>query len=129
MNTIVKFRDLSLNMRPHPNSGDLSTVSNENSITQSLKTLMFYNYYDVPFQPKLGSNIRAKLFDLIDDITTDFIKSDITLLIENYEPRVEVIDIVATTTKDNHGINVTLKYRARTSTDEIVVNYFLTRII
>lgn len=129
MNTIVKFRDLSLNMRPHPNSGDLSTVSNENSITQSLKTLMFYNYYDVPFQPKLGSNIRAKLFDLISDITTDFIKSDITLLIENYEPRVEVIDIVATTTKDNHGINVTLKYRARTSTDEIVVNYFLTRII
>jgi len=129
MNTTVKYRDLSLNLRPHPNTGDLSTVSNENSITQSLKTLMFYNYYDVPFQPKLGSNIRAKLFDLISDITSEFIKSDIKLLIENYEPRVEVIEILSEASRENHGINVTLKYRARTSTEEIVVNYFLTRII
>lgn len=129
MTTPVKFRDLSLSFGRHPNTGDISTVSNEKSITQSLKTLMFYNYYDVPFQPKLGSNIRAKLFDLISDITSDLIKSDIKLLIENYEPRIEVIDIISEASKEQHGINVTLTYRARTSTEEIVVNYFLTRII
>lgn len=129
MITPVKFRDISISFNMHPNSGDLSCVSNEKSITQSLKTLMFYNYYDVPFQPKLGSNIRAKLFDLISDITSDLIKSDIKLLIENYEPRVEVIDIISEASNEKHGINVTLTYRARTSTEEIVVNYFLTRII
>lgn len=129
MITTVKFRDISSSFAMHPNSGDLSTVSNEKSITQSLKTLMFYNYYDVPFQPKLGSNIRAKLFDLILDITSDLIKSDIKLLIENYEPRIEVIDIISEASNEKHGITVTLIYRARTSTEEIVVNYFLTRII
>lgn len=129
MITTVKFKDVSISFAKHPQTGDLSTVSNEKSITQSLKTLMFYNYYDVPFQPKLGSNIRAKLFDLISDITSDLIKSDIKLLIENYEPRVEVIDIISEASNEKHGITVTLTYRARTSTEEIVVNYFLTRII
>lgn len=129
MNPTVKFRDISISFNMHPNTKDLSCVSNEKSITQSLKTLMFYNYYDVPFQPKLGSNIRAKLFDLISDITSDLIKSDIKILIENYEPRVEVIDIISEASNEKHGINVTLTYRARTSTEEIVVNYFLTRII
>ena len=129
MITPVKFRDLSLSFNAHPNTGDLSFVTNEKAISQSLKTLMFYNYYDVPFQPNLGSNIRAKLFDLISDITSDLIKSDIKLLIENYEPRVEVIDIISESSREQHGISVTLTYRARTSTEEIVVNYFLTRII
>lgn len=129
MDTPVKYRDLSINFNPLPNTGDLSTVSNEKSITQSLKTLMFYNYYDVPFESKLGSNIRAKLFDLIDGMTSEVIKSDIKLLIENYEPRIELIDVLTEISNTNHGINVTIKYRARTSTTEVVVSYFLTRII
>lgn len=129
MDTIIKYRDLSLSFHPQPNTGDLSFVTNEKSISQSLKTLIFYNYYDIPFQPRLGSNIRAKLFDLIDGMTGEVIKSDFKLLIENYEPRIELIDIVTSISNDSHGINVKITYRARTSTTEIVVSYFLTRII
>jgi phage baseplate assembly protein W len=129
MITTVKYRDISIGFHPHPNNGDLSVVSNEKSITQSLKTLIFYNYYDVPFQSTLGSNIRAQLFQLMSDITSETIKSDIRLLIENFEPRVEVIDIKSEQSDNKQGINVTLTYRARTSTEEIVVNYFLNRII
>lgn len=129
MNATVKYRDISLNFRPLPSTGDLSTVSDEKSIAQSLKTLIFYNYYDVPFEPKLGSNIRAKLFDLITDMTSDIIKSDLKILIENYEPRIELIDIESKASPEQHGINVSITYRARTSTNEIVISYFLSRII
>lgn len=129
MNTPIKFKDIASNFSPNVNTGDLTTVSNEKSIAQSLKTLVNYNFYDIPFQPRLGSNIRSKLFDLVSDITSESIKTDLKLLIENFEPRVEVIDIKSSVSSDKHGIDVALTYRARTSTSEIVVNYFLTRII
>lgn len=129
MITQEKFKDININFNPHPNTGDLSTVSNEKSIAQSLKILFYYNYYDVPFQSKLGSNLRAKLFDLISDVTSEVIRTEIKTLISNYEPRVELIDINVEVSNEKQGVNVELVYRARTSTEEIVVNYFLNRII
>ena len=129
MNLSVKYRDISLSFVPLPSSGDVSTVSDEKSISQSLKTLIFYNYYDVPFEPTLGSNIRAKLFDLVTDMTSDIIKSDLKTLIENYEPRIELIDIKSRAVPKDHAIEVSLTYRARTSTNEIAITYFLSRII
>lgn len=124
-----KYRDISLSFQPNPKTGDLSIVKDEMSINQSLKNLIFYDFYDIPFEPKIGSNVRARLFDLITDMTSDIIKADIKQVIQNYEPRVEVVDVIVNTNSNKNGITVTLVYTARTSTQEIVVSYFLERII
>lgn len=124
----TKYRDFNLNFIPHPKTGDISTVSDENSVNQSLRNLISMNFNDVPFNSKLGSNVRARLFDLVTSITADTIKSDIKDVIENYEPRVEVVNIKSVADQEGHGINVTLRYRLRTSTSEIVISYFLQRI-
>lgn len=126
---VNKYRDLTLSFAPHPKTGDLSTVSDENSINQSLRNLIFYDFYDVPFQPKIGSNIRARLFDLITPMTADIIKADIKDVIENFEPRIEVVSVSVKTNNDKNGLDVTLTYTARTSTQQTVVRYFLERII
>jgi phage baseplate assembly protein W len=127
MTTKNKYRDFALNFRQNPITGDLAILTDERSVNQSLKNLMFTNFYDIPFQPKLGSNVRARLFELATSTTADTIKSDIEDVIENFEPRVEVINITAKV--EGNGINVTLRYRLRTSTNDITVSYFLERII
>jgi phage baseplate assembly protein W len=124
-----KYRDISLNFNPNPVTGDVSTVSDEKSVNQSLKNLIFLNFYDVPFQPKVGSNVRARLFDMLNSMTADAIKADITDVIENYEPRIEIVTITSKANLAKSGIDVTIKYRLRTTTQEIVLNYFLERII
>lgn len=124
-----KFRDISLSFNSNPKTGDLSTVSDENSVNQALRNLIFTNFYDVPFSPKIGSNVRSRLFDLIDSTTSDSIKSDIKDVIENYEPRVEIVEVIAKADDTHNAINVSLRYRLRTSTETITVSYFLERII
>lgn len=124
-----KFRDISLSFNSNPKTGDLSTVSDEKSVNQSLRNLIFTNFYDVPFSPKIGSNVRSRLFDLIDSTTTDSIKSDIKDVIENYEPRVEIVEVITKADDTHNAINVSLRYRLRTSTETITVSYFLERII
>jgi phage baseplate assembly protein W len=126
MTTTNKYRDFSLTFSKHPITGDLSILTDEKAVNQSLKNLMFTNFYDVPFQPRLGSNLRARLFDLATSMTADTIKSDIEDVIENFEPRIEVIDITADV--EGNGVRVTLRYRLRTSTNDITVSYFLERI-
>jgi phage baseplate assembly protein W len=125
----IKYRDLTLSFRPNPITGDLSTVSNEKSINQSIRTLVMYNFYDVPFEPKIGSNLRAKLFDLLTPMASDSIKQDIKEVIENYEPRVDLIDVFVVANDSRNGIDVTIVYTAKTSTEEITLNYFLSRVI
>lgn len=124
-----KYRDFSISFAPNPKSGNISLVSDEASVNQSLRNLIYTNFYEIPFNPNLGSNIRARLFELMDSSTADIIKSDINDVIENFEPRVEVIDIKSISNEVKNGIDVTLTYRLRTSTNEIVVSYFLNRII
>lgn len=124
-----KFRDISLSFNSNPKTGDLSTVSDEKSVNQSLRNLIFTNFYDVPFSPKIGSNVRSRLFDLIDSTTADSIKSDIKDVIENYEPRVEIVEVITKADDTHNAINVSLRYRLRTSTETITVSYFLERII
>jgi phage baseplate assembly protein W len=125
----TKYRDLTLSFRPNPITGDLSTVSNEKSINQSIKNLVFYNFYDIPFEPRIGSNLRAKLFDLLTPMLADSIKQDIKEVIENYEPRVDLIDVRVVANDSKNGIDVTIVYTAKTSTEEITLNYFLSRVI
>jgi phage baseplate assembly protein W len=129
MTTSNKYRDFALNFRQNPITGDLAMLTDEKSVNQSLKNLIFMNFYDVPFEPKIGSNVRARLFDLITSTTADTIKSDIKDVIENFEPRIEVISIDVKVDEAGNGINVTLRYRLRTSTNDITVSYFLERII
>jgi phage baseplate assembly protein W len=129
MTTTPKFRDFNINFRSHPVTGDLSIVSDEKSVNQSIKNLIFMNFYDVPFEPKIGSNVRARLFDLITSTTSDTIRNDIKDVIENFEPRVEIIDISVEDFPLENSIAVSIRYRLRTSTNDITLSFFLERII
>lgn len=124
-----KYKDISSGFRPHPKTGDLSTVSDANSVNQSLRNLIYTNFYEVPFSPKIGSNIQARLFDLMTPMTGDIIKNDIKDVIENYESRVEILNITVVADEVKNGVNVTIRYQLRTTTNEVVLNYFLSRII
>jgi phage baseplate assembly protein W len=54
------------------------------------------NFYERPFQPKLGSPIYGMMFENIDMITANSLKLRLELLINKYEPRVrsQQIDVV-----------------------------------
>lgn len=124
-----KYKDISLNFTPNPVTGDVSLVSDEKAISQSIRNIILTDKYEVPFNPNFGGNIRNLLFELISPFVTSDTRARIITAIENYEPRAEIVDVYVTETRTGDGIDITIAYRAKTSTENIIINFFLSRII
>ena len=104
------FLDLSASFQNNPLSNDLITLKNENAIARSVRNLILTTQGERPFQPVLGSNVNNLLFENMDKLTAAALKDEIRNTIENYEPRVEIEEIVVDPNFDNNEFNVTVQY-------------------
>ena len=104
------FLDISASWQNNPLSNDLIGLKNENAIARSVRNLILTTQGERPFQPVLGSNVNNLLFDNMDKLTASALKDEIRNTIENYEPRVEIEDIIVDPNFDNNEFNVTIQY-------------------
>ncbi len=104
------FLDISASWQNNPLSNDLIGLKNENAIARSVRNLILTTQGERPFQPVLGSNVNNLLFDNMDKLTASALKDEIRNTIENYEPRVELEDIIVDPNFDNNEFNVTIQY-------------------
>ena len=104
------FLDISASWQNNPLSNDLIGLKNENAIARSVRNLILTTQGERPFQPVLGSNVNNLLFDNMDKLTAAALKEEIRNTIENYEPRVEIEEIVVDPNFDNNEFNVTVQY-------------------
>ena len=83
------FKDINLSFEPHPVTKDLTVLKNQNAIVRSVRNLVETIPTERFFQPLLGSDVRASLFEFVDYGTADIIQDQILTAIANFEPRVE----------------------------------------
>jgi phage baseplate assembly protein W len=122
------YKDLSLSFTPNPITGNVNTIENEDAIIQALKNLIFTNYFEVPYESFLGADLNTQLFENFTSFTEHNIRKQIIVAVENYEPRVELIRVRVSADEDNHGVNVTIKFRINNSTQPIELNLILDRV-
>ena len=89
---------------------------------------MFTNFYERLFKPSIGSNIKRMLFEPLDGSTAYSLKQAIELTVENYEPRVKLVDTKVTADYDNNGYNVTMTFYIQNSAEPITIRAFLERV-
>ena len=104
------FLDLSASWQNNPLSNDLITLKNENAIARSVRNLILTTQGERPFHPVLGSNVNNLLFENMDKLTASAIRSEIRTTIENYEPRVEINEILVEPDFEGNAMHVTLQY-------------------
>lgn len=123
------FSDLDLTFANKPN-GEIYKKIDAAAVKQSVKNLVLTNYYEKPFQPYFGTNIRDMLFELADDITSLEIKSNIAEAIEVYEPRAIVSDIIIDTNQieTNNSLGVSIIFRVVNSNDTVQFKITLARL-
>ena len=122
------FKDLDLNFTIHPVRKDINRVIGPMAVVNSIKNLILTNYYERPFQPDIGSNVRRLLFENLDNITATTLKNEIERTIANYEPRAAVKDINVTADFENNGFKVYLEFFIVNQTQPIIINFLLERI-
>ena len=104
------FKDLSASFQTNPLSNDLIALKNESSIARSVRNLVLTIQGERPFQPVLGTGVNALLFENMDKLTASAIRSELRTTIENYEPRVEINEIIVEADFEKNAFDVTLQY-------------------
>ena len=104
------FKDLSASFQTNPLSNDLIALKNESAIARSVRNLVLTGQGERPFQPVLGTGVSRLLFENMDKLTASAIRSEIRSTIENYEPRVEINEIIVEPDFERNAFHVTLQY-------------------
>tara|TARA_B100000482_G_scaffold186060_1_gene163341 strand:+ start:794 stop:1195 length:402 start_codon:yes stop_codon:yes gene_type:complete len=104
------FLDLSASFQTNPLSNDLISLKNESAIARSVRNLVLTIQGERPFQPVLGTGVSRLLFENMDKLTASAIRSEVRTTIENYEPRVEINEIIVEPDYEGNAMNVTLQY-------------------
>ena len=104
------FKDLSASFQTNPLSNDLIALKNESAIARSVRNLVLTAQGERPFQPVLGTGVSRLLFENMDKLTASAIRSEIRTTIENYEPRVEINEIIVEPDPEGNAMDVTLQY-------------------
>ena len=104
------FKDLSASFQTSPLNSDLIPLKNESAIARSVRNLVLTIQGERPFQPVLGTGVSRLLFENMDKLTASAIRSEIRTTIENYEPRVEINEILVEPDFEGNAMHVTLQY-------------------
>jgi phage baseplate assembly protein W len=121
------YSDIDLNFLAHPNTGDVSKKYDVDAVKQALKTLILTNFYERPFQPKLGSPVYGMLFENIDIPSANSLKLRLELLISQYEPRVRAQEVTVVPLYDENSFRVSIYFYVVGVRDPVTFSTILKR--
>lgn len=121
------FSDLDLNFTSHPVTGDVSMRYDENAIKASVKNLIMTKNYERKFHSEIGTPISGLLFDLATPLLGITIQRVITDLINNFEPRVKLINVRVDVSPDNNSVYVTVIFNILNTQRPITLDVVLER--
>jgi len=118
------YKDLTVN----PISFDLALKRDEEAIKESLKNLILTDRGERLMQPNIGSDVRASLFENATPVTLKILEERVRDVINNYEPRVSIIDINVTSLYDDNRVQITIYFYVRNREDPLSVDVFIERV-
>ena len=104
------FKDISLSFQPHPVTGDLPVLRNERAINRSVRNIVQTVPGEKFFNPNFGSQAGNQLFELVDFASADIIEQEILTALQNYEPRIESVQVKAEPFPDSNSYSITVLY-------------------
>ena len=104
------FKDISMSFQANPLNNDLIGLKNENAIARSVKNIVFTVPGEKFFNENFGSEITASLFENINEVSAAEIEDQIRESIENFEPRVNLINVEAIPNFDNNQFDAVVTY-------------------
>jgi len=122
------FKDINLSLARHPITGDIASLTNIEAVKRSVRNLINTNFYERPFHPEIGSNVRSVLFEPVSPIVASVLERHVKDVLENFEPRAELIDVQVTDNADANEYRVQIKFYVVNSSDIVDMNIFLERL-
>ena len=107
----IVFSDFFTDFSRSPTSGMLNRKTNEDAVKQSVRNLLLTDKYERPYQPQIGSNIRALLFENWTPATGEIMKQYVQEVFDNFEPRAELVNCAVQANDSLNSIIVKIWFR------------------
>jgi phage baseplate assembly protein W len=123
-----EYRDINLNLRPHPATGDFAKILSKDAIKRSVRNIVLTNTYERHYSSDFGANVTALLFEPATPLTAVMIKSQVEDTLKKYEPRIRVEDVVVSVSSDESGYNVSILFSYKDYPQPAKIDLFLERV-
>lgn len=124
----IIWTDLDLNFIPNPVTGDISRLTGDNAVIQSVANLTELNHFEFPFHPSIGGNILKLLFEPLTPVTASAMAKEISNLIKNYEERATTYYVNCTANPQQNGYDVRVEFFINNSPIPVAITKFLERL-
>jgi len=120
------YKDLDLLFTRHPITGDIATKSDSDAVRRSVRNIVMTNYYERPFKPSLGGNVRGLLFELDTDRKLNRARKRLAEAIEDFEPRVNNVRCLFNT--EGNSLDVTIFYNIKNGLSNQELQFTVDRV-
>ena len=122
------YSDLDLGLPIHPVKKDIIPLSDIRAVKNAVKNLVLTNFSERPFQPKLGSNVTALLFEPTDQFTAIQMKKEIHRLLEDHEPRINATRVQILDDADANAYRISIEFNIVQANTQTEVDFALQRL-
>ena len=113
------YKDLDFSFKQNPNTNDVGIKKNNAAVIQSCLNILRTNHGERPFDYNFGANLRAYLFENMNNVTAANMSTSIETALINYEPRIQVLNVNVQTKPGENSVFITVTGRV-VSTNEVI---------
>ncbi len=117
---VRQYRDLDLFFSKNQGNGDVNRITGVEAVKRSIRNLVLLNFYEKPFNPEIGSDVRYLLFENMSPLTSVVLAEAIEDVIEDFEPRARLISVRAFPNLDRNEYEVTIEFFVVNTPTELV---------
>jgi len=117
---VRQYRDLDLFFSKNQGNGDVNKITGVEAVKRSIRNLVLLNFYEKPFNPEIGSDVRYLLFENMSPLTSVVLAEAIEDVIEDFEPRARLISVRAFPNLDRNEYEVTIEFFVVNTPTELV---------
>ena len=122
------YKDLDLDFGRNTVTNDVNKLTDVEAVKRSVRNLINTNHFERPFHPEIGGNVRALLFENITPLTALNLQRKIEEVLNNFEPRAKITQILADPDIDRNGYRLEIRFYVIGIQNPITVETFLERL-
>ena len=104
------FKDISLSFKKHPVTKDVTVLRNEDAIKKSVINLTRTRINERFFIDLLGTSVADNLFENMGSGLETALEEEISTLLGNYEPRIELNSVYVIADQDSNELSIQVDY-------------------
>jgi len=121
------FSDIDFTFTKVPGVGDIAVSYDQHAVIRSIRNLLLTNHFERLFNPGMGANLTALLFENASPTLSVSIQNEISSVITKYEPRATLDSVAVSVNPDLNSYNATIQFYLKNQATPTTITVLLER--